>query len=76
MSSGQSVNLSSILEGFDIKDAGEISRIFNLDVTEVDFFDCLNFLETNRKIRDFRSSKDLNEKEISEFLDKLKNDKI
>ncbi len=76
MSSGQSVNLSSILEGFDIKGAGEISRIFNLDVTEVNFFDCLNFLETNRKIRDFRSSEDLNEKEISEFLDKLKNDKI
>ena len=40
------------------------------------FFDCLKFFDTNRKIRNFRSSKDLNEKEISEFLDKLKNDKI
>ena len=76
ISNSKSVSLSSILEGFDIEDAGEISRVFNLDVTEVNFFDCLNFFEKNRKIRDFRSSEDLNEKEISEFLDKLKNDKI
>jgi hypothetical protein len=80
LSSGKTVNFSSLSAGFDQKKIGEISRILNLnanvDVSKSEFLKYFNIFKQRKEINSFKLSKDLEYNKILKFLDKLKKSKV
>jgi DNA primase len=80
LSSGKTVNFSSLSAGFDQKKTGEISRILNLnasvDVSESEFLKYFGIFKQRKEINDFKLSENLEDNKILKFLDKLKKSKV